>query len=59
MYERVTVKGRKPGFPLTPPPPLPAPLGTCMTVKGRKPGFVQLAITQMTSALWHGLYPGT
>ncbi|GAX79182.1 hypothetical protein CEUSTIGMA_g6622.t1 [Chlamydomonas eustigma] len=26
--------------------------------KGKKPGFPQLLATQVTSAIWHGLYPG-
>jgi len=26
--------------------------------KGRKPGFLELLMTQMTSAVWHGLYAG-
>jgi hypothetical protein len=29
-----------------------------LTPKGRKPGFLQLMATQLTSAIWHGLYPG-
>jgi hypothetical protein len=29
-----------------------------LTPKGRKAGFIQLMATQLTSAIWHGLYPG-
>ena len=29
-----------------------------LVAKGRKPGFYQLFATQITSAIWHGLYPG-
>jgi hypothetical protein len=29
-----------------------------LTKKGEKAGFLQLLATQVTSAVWHGLYPG-
>lgn len=29
-----------------------------LTPDGRKSGFLQLLATQLTSAIWHGLYPG-
>ncbi|KAH8960905.1 hypothetical protein BDL97_05G022200 [Sphagnum fallax] len=29
-----------------------------LTKKGEKPGFMQLLAAQVTSAVWHGLYPG-
>eukprot|EP00897_Mesotaenium_endlicherianum_P006109 jgi/Mesen1/5526/ME000279S04741 len=46
------------GFKRMRPSPAPSDVYERLTPKGKKPGFWQLLATQVTSAIWHGLYPG-